>query len=79
MITLTHAPLEEDIMKVPGVTDVKPISEYSSRFRVWFDGDRETLSRMVDASVKNSWGLSEIQLEKISMNEVFAQLSGRKK
>ena len=79
VITLTHAPLEEDIMKVPGVTDVKPISEYSSRFRVWFDGDRETLSRMVDASVKNSWGLSEIQLEKSSMNEVFAQLSGRKK
>jgi hypothetical protein len=34
---------------------------------------------MVDASVKNSWGLSEIQLEKSSMNEVFAQLSGRKK
>ena len=79
VITLTHAPLEEDIMKVQGVTDVKPISEYSSRFRVWFDGDRETLSRMVDASVKNSWGLSEIQLEKSSMNEVFAQLSGRKK
>ena len=79
VITLTNAPLEEDIMKVPGVTDVKPISEYSSRFRVWFDGDRETLSRMVDASVKNSWGLSEIQLEKSSMNEVFAQLSGRKK
>ena len=79
VITLTHAPLEEDIMKVPGVTDVKPISEYSSRFRVWFDGDRETLNRMVDASVKNSWGLSEIQLEKSSMNDVFAQLSGRKK
>ena len=79
VITLAHAPLEEDIMKVPGVTDVKPISEYSSRFRVWFDGDRETLNRMVDASVKNSWGLSEIQLEKSSMNDVFAQLSGRKK
>ena len=78
VITLAHAPLEEDIMKVPGVTDVKPISEYSSRFRVWFDGDRETLNRMVDASVKNSWGLSEIQLEKSSMNDVFAQLSGRK-
>ena len=78
VMTLSHAPLEEDIMKVAGVTDVKPISEYSSRFRVWFDGDRETLSRMVDASVKNGWGLSEIQLEKSSMNDVFAQLSGRK-
>ncbi len=79
VMTLAHAPLEEELMNVPGVTDVKPISEYSSRFRVWFDGDRDTLNRMVDASVRNNWGLSEIQLEKSSMNEVFAQLSGRKK
>ena len=78
VMTLAHAPLEEELMTVAGVTDVKPISEYSSRFRVWFDGDRETLGRMVDASVKNGWGLSEIQLEKSSMNDVFAQLSGRK-
>ena len=65
-------------MKVAGVTNVKPISEYSSRFRVWFDGDRETLTRMTEASVRNGWGLSEIQLEKSSMNDVFEQLSGRK-
>ena len=78
VVMLSHAPLEEELLKVAGVTDVKPISEYSSRFRVWFDGDRETLSRMVEASVRNGWGLSEIQLEKSSMNDVFAQLSGRK-
>lgn len=78
VMTLTHAPLEEELMKVAGVTDVKAVSEYSSRFRVWFDGDRETLGRMVDASVRNGWGLSEIQLEKSSMNDVFAQLSGRR-
>ena len=78
VVTLNHAPLEEDLMEVAGVTNVKPISEYSSRFRVWFDGDRETLTRMTEASVRNGWGLSEIQLEKSSMNDVFAQLSGRK-
>lgn len=78
VMTLNHAPLEEELMKVPGVTNVKPISEYSSRFRVWFDGDRETLTRMTEASVRNGWGLSEIQLEKSSMNDVFAHLSGRK-
>lgn len=78
VVTFSHAPLEEEMMQIQGVTDVKPISEYSSRFRVWFDGDRDTLGRMVDASVRNGWGLSEIQLEKSSMNDVFAQLSGRK-
>ena len=36
------------------------------------------LTRMTEASVRNGWGLSEIQLEKSSMNDVFAHLSGRK-
>ncbi len=77
VMTLTHAPVEEEIRQVGGVTDVKLISEFGSRYRVWFDGDRETMTRMVEASVRNGWGLSEIQLEKSSMNDVFAQLSGR--
>lgn len=77
-VTLSHAPLEEELMKVPGVTAVKPLSEYGAHFRVWFDGDRGTLGRMVEESVKHGWGLSEIKLEKSSMNDVFAQLSGRR-
>ncbi len=76
IMTLSHAPSEEDILKVGGVTDVKLVSDLTSSYRVWFDGDKETMARMVETSVKNGWGLTEIQLEKSSMNEVFAQLSG---
>ncbi|MBO8449013.1 MAG: ABC transporter ATP-binding protein [Bacteroidetes bacterium] len=75
-MTLGHAPGEEEIMKVAGVTDVKLISDLTSTYRVWFDGDRETMARMVEESVKNGWKLTGIQIEKSSMNEVFAQLSG---
>ena len=78
MLRLEHAPDEEELKAVPGVTDVKSVSEYESRYRVWFDGDRETMERMVRESVAKGWGLIEIQLEKSSMNEIFAQLSGRK-
>lgn len=78
IIRLEHAPDEDALKAVPGVNDVKSISEYESRYRVWFDGDRETMERMVRESVSKGWGLIEIQLEKSSMNEIFAQLSGRK-
>lgn len=78
IIRLEHAPDESELKAVPGVTDVKAVSEYDSRYRVWFDGDRETMERMVGESVAKGWGLVEIQLEKSSMNEIFAQLSGRK-
>jgi len=78
MLRLEHAPDEEELKAVPGVTEVKSVSEYESRYRVWFDGDRETMERMVRESVAKGWGLIEIQLEKSSMNEIFAQLSGRK-
>jgi ABC-2 type transport system ATP-binding protein len=78
IVKLAHAPSEEEMKSVQGVTDVKPVSEYQSIYRVWFDGDRETMERMVKESVEKSWGLVEIHLEKSSMNEIFAQLSGRK-
>ena len=78
IVKLSHAPSEEEMKSVQGVTDVKPVSEYQSIYRVWFDGDRETMERMVKESVEKSWGLVEIHLEKSSMNEIFAQLSGRK-
>lgn len=79
IVKLDHAPSEEEMKSIQGVTDVKPVSEYQSIYRVWFDGDRETMERMVKESVAKSWGLVEIHLEKSSMNEIFAQLSGRKK
>lgn len=77
VITLSHAPVLDELMNVQGVTDVKQISDFTSRFRIWFDGDRDTLSRMVEQSVANKWGLTEIQMEKSSMNDIFAQLSGK--
>lgn len=79
VVSLSHAPAIETLMEIPGVTDVKQISDVTSRFRVWFDGDRQTLSRMVEQSVANKWDLTEIQMEKSSMNDIFAQLSGKNK
>ena len=53
-----------------------PLSETKYRFR--FEGGNDVMRRMVECSVNNGWGLSEITLEKISLDEIFAQLSGKK-
>ena len=63
------------MMKVPGVVGVEALSEYGDRFRVIYDGDRETLTRMAAAAVEGGWGLYGIGVEKTSMNDIFAHLA----
>lgn len=77
VVSFDHGPLPDVLAKLPGVTDVRSISEFSARYRVFFDGDRDVMKQVVEASVKNKWELNEIQLEKSSMDEIFAQLSGK--
>ena len=75
VLSLERAPLEEEMMNVPGVIRVEPLSEYGDRFRIIYDGDRETLARMAAAAVDGGWGLYEIGVEKTSMNDIFAHLA----
>lgn len=77
VVSFDHGPQPHVLEAMPGVTGVRNISEFSARYRVYFDGDRDIMKRLVEASVKNNWELNEIQLEKSSMDEIFAQLSGK--
>lgn len=67
---------EEELLRVNGIVQVTPLSD--SRYRFRFEGGSDVMRRMVEYSVNNGWGLSEITLEKISLDEIFAQLSGKK-
>lgn len=74
------------IDKLPGIDALTAIEGINSveelgakKFRVHFTGGRETLQRLIKESVNQDWGLSEISLEKSSLDEVFAQLSGKRK
>jgi ABC-2 type transport system ATP-binding protein len=37
------------------------------------------MQRLLQIGVEKGWGISEITLEKSSLDEVFAQLSGKRK
>ena len=71
-----NQPTKEELLQVRGIIQVIPLSETKYRFR--FEGGNDVMRRMVECSVNNGWGLSEITLEKISLDEIFAQLSGKK-
>ena len=74
------------IDKLPGIDALTAIEGINSveelgakKYRVHFTGGRETLQRLIKESVNQDWELSEISLEKSSLDEVFAQLSGKRK
>lgn len=71
-----NRPTEVELSRVEGIVQVIPLSETRYRFR--FEGGSEVMQRMIECSVNNGWGLSEIALEKISLDEIFAQLSGKR-
>jgi ABC-2 type transport system ATP-binding protein len=75
-MTLENAPPMAELLRVEGIISVESLSGH--RFRVRFDGTSDITQRMVQVSMANGWCLSEIFLEKISLDEIFAHLSGKK-
>jgi ABC-2 type transport system ATP-binding protein len=76
LMALETPPSLEEILGVPGVRGVEALDP--PFFRVKFSGSAETVKRIVETSVHRHWQLTEIHVEKSSMDEVFAQLSNNK-
>lgn len=67
-----------EVIKTLAVTDrVAPLDV--NRFRVFFNGDNTVTEKFIDESVENDWGINELVVERSSLEDVFAQLSGKSK
>jgi ABC-2 type transport system ATP-binding protein len=75
LVRLENPPPAEELMKITGVTSVDFLTE--RQVRVYFSGDQEIAERLVEASVRYSWRLREINLDKSALDEIFKQLSTR--
>jgi ABC-2 type transport system ATP-binding protein len=75
VLHLEQPPAKSELLQITGVTRVDVLSD--RKFRVYFDGDHEIAKRLVAASVHQGWDLLEINLDKSSIGEVFAQLSNK--
>lgn len=75
-VELANPPAVEELEKLEGISAVDQVSP--TRFRLHFDKAKETMQKVIQAAVENGWGLSEAVLQKVSLDEIFAQLSGKR-
>jgi ABC-2 type transport system ATP-binding protein len=73
LVHLENPPPASALLQIPGVTRVDFLTE--RQLRLYFSGDAEITERIVAASISQGWRLREINLEKSSIDEIFAQLS----
>jgi len=71
--SMEEPPSGEELLKIEGLVKVEFLTE--KKMRLYFNGDRAVAERIVLASAQNNWRLNEIQTEKNSLSETFAQLS----
>ena len=76
--TLVAAPPIEELKQLPGVVDVDELGGSNYRLR-FSDSPQEMLERVVQTSVAKDWRLTEVRLEKSSLDDIFAELSKIKK
>ena len=73
LICLDAMPPVGEIAALPGVVGVDELG--GPHFRVQFSDAREAMDKIVEASFKNGWQLSELRQEKSSLDTIFAELS----
>lgn len=76
--TLVAAPPIEELKQLPGVVDVDELGGSNYRLR-FSDSPQEMIERVVQTSVAKYWRLTEVRLEKSSLDDIFAELSKIKK
>jgi ABC-type multidrug transport system, ATPase component len=75
-VSLMAMPTSEELKQIPGVLDVEELG--GPNYRVKFTDFQEVSNRLIESSVNNNWYLTELYLEKNSINAVFAELSKKK-
>ncbi len=75
-VSLVAMPPAEELKSIPGVLNAEHLG--GIKYKVQYSDAQETMERIVEASVQRKWRLIEISLEKISLENVFAELSKNK-
>ncbi len=73
MVIMENAPTADVLMSIEGIMRVEFLTE--KQIRIYFNGDRNIAETVVLESAKQGWRLRELNMEKNSLDETFAQLS----
>ncbi|WGQ10519.1 ABC transporter ATP-binding protein [Pedobacter gandavensis] len=73
IVLMENAPAADALLAIEGITRVEFLTE--KQLRLYFNGDRSISETLVLESAKQGWRLRELNMEKSSLDETFAQLS----
>lgn len=76
-VSFVDPPAENILRGIEGVLGVEELG--NGKYRVRFTDAQEVTDRLVCASVQGDWRLSEIRVEKSSLDNIFAELSKKKR
>jgi ABC-2 type transport system ATP-binding protein len=76
MVSMIAAPPLDELKTIPGILHAEHLG--GIRYRVQYTDAQDTMERIIETSVQRKWRLTEISLEKISLENVFAELSKKK-
>jgi len=75
LISMENPPVQEELLKIDGVTNAEFLTE--RQIRLYFTGNQDITERVIAASMQKGWKLREIALDKSALDEIFKQLSGK--
>jgi len=73
LVVMENAPPAEAFQTIEGITRVEYLTE--KQLRIYFNGDKGISETLVLESARQNWRLRELNMEKNSLDETFAQLS----
>lgn len=76
VMKVDNPPALQELLAIDGITKADELGQ--GRFRLYFNTSADITECIIELSVIKGWQLSEIYLERGSLDEIFAQLSGKK-
>ena len=75
IVSMNCPPAVEELNALPGIIGVEPLTDKTYRLR--FKASLTISADIIKHSVQQNWQLTEITLERSSLDEIFAQLSNK--
>lgn len=73
IVGLRNPPIKDSLLTIAGVKSVEEAGE--GRFRLHYLPDQNPAEQLADAAVRNGWGLRELIPERMSLEEIFVDIT----
>lgn len=77
LVNMENPPHVNELENLPGIMSVESLLDEGA-YRIRFDKQDKITENIIETSVKNGWRLTQINVEKVPLDKVFAELSNKK-